>query len=98
MPVVAEPTTELTPRIEIVVMPSKPGRTMMPGMVRVISSTSRAPILSSAVRSRAVTLNGTSERDCSRRCAVTTISPMAFSSEGAGGGAGQISCGKARRA
>ena len=67
MPVVPAPTDELMPRIEMVVMPSNPGRTMIPGIVRVMSSTDRAPRASSIMRSYAVMLIGTSWTDSERR-------------------------------
>src|SRR3546814_10487900 len=81
MPVVAVPTDDAMPRIEILVESPHPLRIESPGVVRARSAMLVTLSRSSRSRSDAATLSGTEITLESRRVAVTIISTMDRSEE-----------------
>jgi hypothetical protein len=98
MPVVAAPTTELMPRME---MPASPDGSALdnvrPGVTWLMSPMSLMLSLSSAGAPSAATLMGTFVMTCSRRCAVTvtTSTWLAASEPSAGLAASGAACDQA---
>ena len=94
MPVVAAPTTELMPRMEMFDSPEGfPLLSVSPGVSRLMSWRPLMLCLSSAAAPSAATLIGTLVMTVSRRCAVTTTvvtcwSESAAEAATAGAGAG----------